>query len=288
LLYSSWRTLECQRGWATGALTGEMLKIGCGSWYCRDCGPRRRADYIASAHRIPKRFRTLKFITTTAPALPPCCEFTCDGTCARCIKDFNHRHESLWQSLGRDSGARTVAHISANEFGPRTDHLHKHSLVDCDYIDQLELSARAERYGLGRVSDIRAVKSRTQCARYLAPYMVKGQRSPKTPRSARMFQRSRGLRPPREPGDQQWIIELITRSVMRRTEYGQRVDEMLESARRSAVNDRLDAEEEARQWGPWRFGSNLSLFSPLASRKSPSTAERATAERAAIGPPDAG
>jgi len=92
-----------------------------------------------------------------------------------------------------------------NELGPRHDHLHKHMIVNIDYVPQDELSDACKRFGLGKIVDIRACTSKEAAASYLSPYITK-QAAQKWARSVRRVQCSRGLKE-HFASAKEWFVE---------------------------------------------------------------------------------
>ncbi|MDR5730662.1 MAG: hypothetical protein RB191_24900 [Terriglobia bacterium] len=84
--------------------------------------------------------------------------------------------------------------------------------MDLDYIPQPLLSAACMRAGLGRVTDIRAVRDMRKGVQYLAKYLAKG-KGQRWARGVRRMQSSRGLRAPRVTEPETWEVELAPRFV---------------------------------------------------------------------------
>lgn len=220
MLYSSSRLIDCQRGFAVAERSHRVMRIGCGSHNCRNCGPRLRAEFCARAMRMRQSHRTRKFITFTALPAPPCyaCKYV-GGCCLRCTRDFNRRVRTVFR-WARRLQSRAAARRNrpaplspqfawTNEQGESTGHLHKHALMDLDYIPQALLSAACVRAGLGRVVDIRPVKDMRGGVGYLAKYMAKA-KGQRWGRGARRMQSSRGLTAPRAAAREGWRVHSIT------------------------------------------------------------------------------
>jgi len=219
MLYSTAERLECQRGVVVGRRSHRQFLIGCGSWDCPRCGPRKRAEFAARALRMRRSYRTQKFITYTArPAACSAC-VALGGRCARCVRDFNRRHRVVrrWQrrvELRRAAKAGKpppppAQSVWTNEQGARSNHLHKHELSGHDYIDQRDLSRACVRAGLGVVVDIRKVSDPRGGLRYLTKYLAKA-KGQKWGRGARRAQSSPGLKLPPPADPEAWRVMLLS------------------------------------------------------------------------------
>ncbi len=204
MLYPASKELQCQIGIASDKATGDCFRIGCGRWTCRVCGPRKRAKFIERAKRIPKSYRALKFITVTAPAEPYCGYESCRGDCGTCVLAFNRAWRRLYQWLRRRE-PNSYHYMWSKKHG----HLHKHLILNVDYVPQAELSDACRRFGLGQITDIRAVQSAAMAAVYLSKYLVKAS-AQRWARHVRRVQSSRGLREHFESGVN-WFVEMTLR-----------------------------------------------------------------------------
>lgn len=186
ICYASPIAVTCQVGWITSTTTGECLRVGCGSWVCPACGPRRRQQWVAARANISKSYATMKFVTLTLPASA--------GYEAYRLMQAGWRR--LWQWLRRRYGLR--AYLWVTELTGRGV-VHRHAVLDMAYVPQRALSQACKRFGLGPIVDIRAVKNRLRLCSYVLKYITKSSRGAAHPRYARRVQSSvRSVRPSRD------------------------------------------------------------------------------------------
>jgi hypothetical protein len=156
------------------------------------------------------------------------------------VRVFNVLWRMLYQWLKRNYAVGFKC-IWSNELGERSGHLHKHILANVDYIPQRELSDACERFGLGRVCDVRAVKSVHEAARYLSAYLSKAAAGT-WPRLARRLQSSRGLAAPKVKNPEPWILEITRKRIERVSPYRHAVAEAIAMDKRQWDNDRIERE----------------------------------------------
>lgn len=191
VIYASTAPKSCQVGWLTSRLTGDTLRVGCGSWVCAECGPRRRRQWMRERADISQSYATMKFVTLTLPA----------GVAWGGYRQMQLGWRRLWQWLRRTYGL--TAYIWVTELTSRGV-VHRHAVLDAKYVPQRALSQACERFGLGRVVDIRAVKDKRRLSNYVTKYLTKSSAGAAHPRYARRVQSS--VHPVREVSDE-WLYQ---------------------------------------------------------------------------------
>jgi hypothetical protein len=185
------------------------------------------------------------------------------------VRIFNAMWRQLYQWLKRKYGVGFKC-IWSNELGEHSDHLHKHVLANVDYIPQRELSAACERFGLGRVCDIRAVKSVHEAARYLTAYLTKAAAGV-WPHRARRFQSSPGLGPAKVKSPEQWSVEITRKRMERVSPYRHAVADAIALDKRRWDNDRIEREASLPPQQLSLSGLSGLHFSPWVERKTASS-----------------
>jgi len=152
---------SCTIGVFVSRDTGEVREARCGSWRCKPCAARKTRRFAARyAERAPAYNR---LITLTLPGRAA-------GT-ANNIRKLNAGFRLLYFRLRREYGLET--YVWVRERGHENDQLHQHWAIRSRYIPQRKLSAICEQVGLGRVVDIRAIKTGLALRAYLGKYLVK-------------------------------------------------------------------------------------------------------------------
>ncbi|HEY6299315.1 MAG TPA: hypothetical protein VIW95_06690 [Candidatus Binatus sp.] len=188
-------TLPCVVGFVTSQSTGERRAIGCGSWACPDCGPKKVWKW---RNRISYTWRY--FITLTIA------NDGCDDgapTIANVMR-INQAWGKFRRWLRAHCDLREYAWV--NELGERTERLHKHVVIDSGYLDYTAGSRfrkAIERAGLGPWVRVERVRSQAGSAHYLTKYLSKGLGNRRWPRYAR---RAQTTRPAPKPADK-WLFE---------------------------------------------------------------------------------
>lgn len=188
--------VPCQVGFFTSLNTGEMFVARCKRWACAECGPRRVRRFVKRI--APAAWRYMVTLTVLGD----------DGVPhADNIKKLNHRWRSFSRWLKRNYGLHN--YVWVNERGELHGRLHKHVLVESDYIEYGEAQEAAKRDGLGKVN-FRPVESQRKARWYVSKYLSKsldGKQWPKCSRRCQttvpaeksdekfMFQRARICRP---------------------------------------------------------------------------------------------
>ena len=181
--------------------TGETAPYRCGSWDCECCGHRLRMSLIEEIERITEeRPEMRRFLTLTVDASAPASR--------------EQQHEYItdrWNALRTELRDRypDLSYLWVRHEGDERDRPHLHLLVD-RYLPQRELSALAQRVGLGEVVDIRRVDARN-AAHYISAYLGRGALS-FLPDGARRYGSSADVDlDPRNPGgdsetDEDWSL----------------------------------------------------------------------------------
>lgn len=208
--------------------TRRYYGAACGSWRCGMCAPVKRRQAMRRVRLgLGERGRS-RLLTLTSP---PGERF------AESAAASSRRFEHLRLIHLRATGHR-LEYLAIAERGTRGERrYHLHALVrGGPYVDQARWSQWAERAGLGRVVDIRAVRDGELAAyatKSLAGYLTKSATDADWPRHARRMRVSRGWAPswvvykPRDPGawavvgfDREWVPgDFIDRLVRERDEW---------------------------------------------------------------------
>jgi len=181
MIYTRNVVLPCQVFTLIDDDTGQFLLIGCGSWACDKCGPRKIARFVKRVERIPQTYEYLKFLTLTyaGPVI------------SNAI--FNKRVGRFFRLLRERYGKFEFTRV--NERGAKTNRLHTHCIANLPFISnwrygKAEFAAMAKAAGLGWVK-INA-RPRQVAREYLTKYMHKGRHFPWR-RYERWHQSSMGL-----------------------------------------------------------------------------------------------
>ena len=194
ITYNADFAIHCQVGWITSRTSGEALRLGCGRWPCPTCGPRRRRQWVSTRCNLTQSYATLKFITLTLPA----------GVAFGGYRQMQRGWRLLWQWLRRNYGLR--AYVWVTELTQKSV-VHRHAILDVDYVPQRALSNACARFGLGRITDIRAIKGQRSVNSYVTKYLTKSSSAAAHPRYARRCQSS--VRAVRAESDHLWFFQRI-------------------------------------------------------------------------------
>lgn len=151
----------------TGALVGStstalvVVPSKCKRWSCNECGPKKARLLAKRIRQTPAR----RFITLTVR--PSASESPQDA-----LDRLNRGWRLIWKRLKREQGDNARGYIRIVEL-TKAGTPHLHIAVDSRFIHQRRLSRYAVEVGIGRVVDIRAIKSERGLARYLAKYLTK-------------------------------------------------------------------------------------------------------------------
>ena len=192
---------SCSIGVFVSRDTGEVREARCGSWRCRPCATRKTRRFAARyADRAPQYNR---FITLTLPGRA--------AATGENLRKLSRGFRLLYFRLRRDFGLES--YVWVREKGGINEQLHQHWAIRSRYIPQRRLSSICHSVGLGRVVDIRAVKSGVALRAYLGKYLIK-QGGAVWPRHARIVQFSDPR--PRPRSDESWIFIKGARAPWRR------------------------------------------------------------------------
>lgn len=258
MIYSRDVALPCQVFTLINNDTGQFLLIGCGSWACDKCGPRKVARFSKCVDRIPQSYKFLKFLTITyaGPWLAS--------------REFNRRVGYFFRLLRERFGRFEFARV--NERGGNTGRLHAHTIANLPFISNWRYGKRlfselAQRAGLGWCT-IKA-RPREVARRYLTKYMHKF-RGDARERYERWHQCSMGLRgvPSKQKASGAWQVvrKVIDFERWAKATVQQWQSEMRESQARAAGCVCLDtdrcicgAAEDVWQSSPLNSSLNLKM-----------------------------
>lgn len=174
--------------------TRRLYGAACGSWSCGTCAPVKRSQVIRrmhlgletpDAHTAARRPRFLTLTTDPGESF--------EIAAAR----IGQRFETLRRSIARETGDR-MEYLTVAERGSHGQRrLHLHTVYRGPYLPQARWSTLAERAGLGRIVDVRAVRSgelASYAAKTLGSYLTKGA-AEVWPRHFRRVRASRGWSP---------------------------------------------------------------------------------------------
>lgn len=142
---------------------GEIAQFRCKSWDCYCCAHWMRMNLVEELDRLVeerpelRRFLTLTVDPSAVPEQKEQHRYLTERFNAL-RTELNDRYDGLSYVWVREEGEAGNPHL--------------HLIVD-RYLPQAELSALAERVGLGEVVDIRRVNARNM-AKYLTKYLTKG------------------------------------------------------------------------------------------------------------------
>jgi len=154
---------ECPTGTLQGA-SGDLVTYHparCARWRCDDCGPRKARKLAARLARTP----TNRLITLTHAPDP-------SRTPEEILDRMNKAWRTAWKRIRREQGSKAVGYVRVVEL-TKAGTPHLHIAVRCAYISQAWLSATWNELTRNPIVDIRAVKSESGMAAYLAKYLTK-------------------------------------------------------------------------------------------------------------------
>src|SRR5487761_1436464 len=194
ITYNADSAVHRQVGRRTSRETGDALRIGCGRWPCPTCGPRRRRQWVSTRCNLTQSYATLKFMTLTLPS----------GVAFGGYRQMQAGWRRLWQWLRRSYGLR--GYVWVTELTKKSV-VHRHAILDVDYVPQRALSAACARFGLGRIPDIRAVKGQQRVNGYVTKYLTKSSSAAAHPKYARRCQSS--VRTLRTESDHVYLFQRV-------------------------------------------------------------------------------
>jgi len=149
-------TLRAQHGEAFS-----FYPARCRRWRCAACGPRKARNLAARMARTPAN----RLITLTWRTDP-------NAEAGDILDQMNRAWRSLWKRIKREQGDTAVGYVRVVEL-TKAGTPHLHIAVKCGYISQAWLSSQWEELTGNSIVDIRAVKTESGMATYLAKYLTK-------------------------------------------------------------------------------------------------------------------
>jgi hypothetical protein len=169
-----------------------LMLMGCKSWRCSVCGPKKQRQFCRDVARAAREHGLCRFLTLT---LDP--KKIGDADAFKLLRETWRKFRVyLKRKLGRSLGF--IAILELQESGAP----HLHVLVD-EFIPHAWISETWERLGGGKIVDIRRVKNLDGMAWYLGKYLSKDGMLT-LPYGLRRFTTSRGIKLRQPADDGEW------------------------------------------------------------------------------------